>query len=406
MSDFNLSAFAQEFAVPLLTGGRCTVSDPLGREGLDAVRHSLSLDPRIEDAVEEQFEEAALTTDISPAPFDEDAGTFLYAAHELFASAHPQSASFYARSHLFCIAANEALQKLPRTYDPARLLTRHLLLSRTLAAKRTDVDVKWWTGGGKFYGTEPPTRLTAWPGLRRVNIDRVTTPMWKLALADGDEETRVARVTLMTTMLDLSPLSRLLLLGENVQKELGFSLMLPMKHQGKRMSPIYLLDDDRVARAVTDTCLERGIERAGPPLGLAVLQAVRESAPPLAVRWAAELCVHFLLTACLVEAEHPNASESEALRQLINVSPSKMGNAERVYWSVVQAVISLDGKTFSIDPIQDLPPAARAIWDQAVERLSAPQLVAIAAPLAREFARRLPPLSRAISRRDRRPAAL
>ncbi len=203
----------------------------------------------------------------------------------------------------------------------------------------------------------------------------------------------------MTTMLDLSPLSRLLMLGEPLIKELGFSLMLPMKIKGKRMSPIYLLDDVRIARTVTDSCLARGVNLAGPPLGLALLQAVRESAPPLVIRWAAELCVHLLLTLCLVEAENPGASESEALRNLIDDGPVKLRNAQRVFWAVVQAVVSLHGKTFDIAPVDDLPDDARALWTKAAERLASPQMMGISEPLARELARRLPPLSATVSRR-------
>src|SRR4051812_3621278 len=162
-------------------GERCVVSSPYGKDGLLAIRNGLSVDTALNDACEAQLEQAGFFADLTPAPFDEDAGTLLYAVHELFACTHPQASSFYARAHLFCRAAAQEVNALPRTLDPARNLTRHLIVERAFETTRTDVYVKWWTGHAEFYGEEAPRRLTAWPSVRRVNIDRHLTPMWKLA---------------------------------------------------------------------------------------------------------------------------------------------------------------------------------------------------------------------------------
>jgi len=385
-----LAAFSSSFGVPYLLGKQCTVSDFLGTEGLLAIRHGMDVDVNLAEAAERQLAEAALFADVTPAPFDEDAATILYAIHELFASCHPQAGSFYSRSHTFCEAAEQEVSKLPRSEDPGRVLTRHLLIERAFRVTRTDVHVGWWTGKASFYGEEAPARLLKWPGLRRVNVDRQITPMWKLAISDGDEEVRVARTALMRALLDLSPLTRLVLLGDPVQKELGFSLVLPFKHRGRRMSPIYVVEDRRLARAVTDALLTRGVELAGPMLALALLSTVREGGPVLAQRRAAELCTHLFLMMCMIELEKPGAKESAPLRSLLEESVEKTPDSLRVYWAVVKSVLALDEQIFECPDLKDFPPGLEEVWRRTEQRLAHKHIAVIADPLTRELARRLP----------------
>jgi hypothetical protein len=389
-----LAAFVHEFAIPFLDGKRCTIADPIGAEAMPALLHGLAVDSPMEEAFERQLQEAALLTNVTPAPFDDDAATLLYATHELFAACHPQASSFYARAHLFCLAAEQAVMRLPRTYDAGRLLTRHLIVRRAFATTRTDVHLDWWTGRASFYGAEPPPRLVSWPSLRRVNVDRKTQPMWRIAMIDGDEETRMARLSLMTALLNLSPLSRLLLLGDPLQKQLGFSLLMPLKRKGRRMSPVYVLDDKRLARAVTDGLLERGVASAGAMLALALLTAVREASPPLVLRRAAELCLHLALSLCLAEGEAPGAACAEPLRQLFDADVKQMNDAVRVYWASVRAAFALDGERLALPRAEDLPPEAQQLYRRMESRLRHEHLAPIADPLARELARRLPPVER------------
>ena len=105
-----LREFSLHFGVPFLQGAVCSIGDPLGRDGFLAVRHGLAIDTALEEACELQIEQAALFSDVTPAPFDDDAATLLYAIHELFACTHPQAQSFYARSHTFCRAAEEVVR--------------------------------------------------------------------------------------------------------------------------------------------------------------------------------------------------------------------------------------------------------------------------------------------------------
>ncbi|MBI1946146.1 MAG: hypothetical protein HYS27_10640 [Deltaproteobacteria bacterium] len=385
-----LARFSADFGVPFLRGARCTVSSPLGNDGLLAIRNGLSVDTALADACERQIEEAAHLADLTPAPFDEDAGTLLYAVHELFACTHPQASSFYARAHLFCRAAAQEVLALPHTFDAGRLLTRHLVVGRAFGTTRTDVHVKWWTGNASFYGADVPKRLTAWPGVRRVNVDRRKTPMWKLALSAGEEELRVARAALMVALLDVSPMTRLWLLGDPAQKALGFSLVLPYKLGGKKVSPLDALEDRALARAVVDRLVDVGVEVTGPPLALALLSLVREDGPPRLVRRAVELCTHLALTLCLIQADAPGAEETSTLREVLDGDLAKMSEPSRVYWSTVAAAFALDGTSLALPTLAELPPRAAPLWARLRERLTHKRVSAVSVPLERELRRRLP----------------
>ncbi len=387
-----LTRFAHDFGIPFLLGQKCTVGDFVGEEGHRGISHGLGLVPELQDALERQYVDAALFTGLTPGPFDEDAGTLLYAAHELFAACHPQSGSFYARSHSFCEVAADKVSRLPRTLDPAVLLTRHLVVRRVFMASRTDVHLKWWTGAASFYGDEPPPRLMAWPGIRRVKVERLQSPMWKLCKTEGDEETRVARMNLLQLLLDISPLTRLVLLGDEVQKELPFSLMLPYKVGGKSASPLYLLESRDIARSVTDALLQRGAERAGAMLALAVLAALREGSSPYALRRGAEFAAHLFLMMCLVESVAPQSPETAPLRELLSGpdGPAAKTDAARVFYALVEAVFSLGDQGGLPVPAQsDLSREATQILTASRRVLGTEPFQVIAGPLARELARRL-----------------
>jgi hypothetical protein len=385
-----LSRFAARFAVPFLDGKQVTVGTPLGVDGHRALRHGMQIDRDLVDATLRQLGDAALFSDVTPAPFDEDAATLLYAAHDLIASCHPQAASFYARAHTFCEAATEAVHALEKTLDPARLVTRHLIVDRAFRATRTDVHVSWWAGRASFYGEAPPKRLTAWPGLRRVDLDKKTTPLWRLSLVDGDEETRVSRSALLVALLHISPLTALAELGEPVLKELGFPLTLPFRIHRRRMSPLDVLDDQRLARAVTDTLLARGVDQAGSMLALSILQGMREGSPPVVVRRAAELCMHLFLMMCVVESMAPGTPEARPLRALLDEEVTKVPAPVRVYWSTVRAVAHLTGSRFFMPALEDLPIGAEQLVRKALQRLEHKHIVGVGDPLCRELERRLP----------------
>lgn len=388
-----LQRFAENFGAPFLMGQKCTIGDFLGEEGHRGVSHGYTVTRTLTDALERQMVESAKFTYAQPTRFDHDAGTFLYAIHELFAACHPQASSFYARSHSYCDVAVDKLRALPRTLDTSILLSRHLIVRRLFTIERTDVHVSWWTGKESFYGDQPPERLLKWRGLRRVNVDRRTKPMWVLCRTEGTEETRISRMTLLRFILDMSPLTRLSLLGSAVQRELGFSLVLPYKVRGRRASPMYLLDDPDIARSVVDDVLENGVESAGAMIALSVLTGLREGCPPLALRRAAELATHVFLTMCIIEANGPRAPQSEALRKLLSSTDDDepaFNNASVTYFALVKAVLDLgDAGVIPVPPASSMPPKAREYLMALRDVLKGKPFKDIAEPLTRELARKI-----------------
>ncbi|MFZ9886615.1 MAG: hypothetical protein ACO3JL_03840 [Myxococcota bacterium] len=387
-----VASFVANFLSPFIDGGDCCVTDPLGVDGHKLLHGGLRFEAAVDEARASLLAQAALLTDIVPAPFDEDAVTLLYACHELAAACHPQAASFYSRAHRYCLAAEQAVLRLERTYEPGRVLARHVLMARLFSMTRIDTKLTWWTGTTTYHGEEPPARMTAWPSLRRVQQERTNVPLWQLASLHGDEELRLARLSLLSTLLNVSPLTRLLLLGDAAQRSLGFSLLLPLKCSGRRMSPVYLLDEPRLARLVSDVLLERGVGSTGPMLAHAILAAVREPSPPLALRRAVELCVHLAFLMCVVEVEVPRDETAAPLRALCDADVRTLNDAMRVYWATVSAALLLDGTHLRLPLRESHHPALDSVLARLNERLRHPYLATIGEPLYRELCRRLPPL--------------
>lgn len=50
-------------------------------------------------------------------------------------------------------------------------LSRHATFARVFELSRTDTTVSWWTGRASYRGQAPPSRLLAWRGIRRVQVD-------------------------------------------------------------------------------------------------------------------------------------------------------------------------------------------------------------------------------------------
>jgi hypothetical protein len=385
-----LATFSREFGEPFLRGGVCIAGAPLGYDGFLAVRHGLSIDAPLAAACADQLGQAALYGDVTPAPFDDDAATLLYAVHELFCATHPDTAAFFARAESYCTVAQQAVEQLPVTLDGGRLMTRHLIVRRALMATRTDVHVKWWTGNASFHGEAVPKRLLSWPSLRGVKREQQTTPLWQLTKLHGDAHIRMARQELWRALLDASPLTRLLSVAAPVQKLLPFSLAMPRTIGGKRVSSLDALEDRRVARLVVDHWMNTGFDKAGACLALALLQGLREGVPPRMLRRCAELCTHLALTAALIESQHPGAAEAESLRQFLTKDPSSLTETDRIYWAVVGATLALAQRGhFELPTMEDAPVAMRQLLQRLAKRVAQHKILAVAEPLLRELSRRL-----------------
>jgi hypothetical protein len=367
-SSERLARFASEFGVPFLSGGTATIANALGHAGHQLIRPGLSVHPPLVAVCRRHFAQAALFTDVVPAAFDEEAGTLLYAIHDLMAASHPQSAAFYARAHTFCDAALEALVALPAPLDPHRLVTRHLMVRRFFETVRADVNVKWWAGRASFLGEAPPERLMRWSTLRRVQVENERTPMWMVAIQEGDEHTRAARRRLITGLLDASPLTRLMGLGQTPQRTLGFSLRGGMGIP-RQLGPLFILEHPALARAITDTLLATGADTAGSILALALIESAKKGEVPRAQRRASELSLHLARTMCWIEGVNPGTPEAGPLRRLFDEDTELMPVSTLLYWSVVRAVVDLDGDIFDLPAMQEMPEHAAALWRGMVDKL-------------------------------------
>ncbi|HEY1958397.1 MAG TPA: hypothetical protein VGH28_22425 [Polyangiaceae bacterium] len=103
--------------------------------------------------------------------------------HDLVQCAHPDL-RVRPSSRLLQIATMTA----DRVAGPASVgeaLARHAWFSRALEITRTDTEVSFWVGKRTFLGQDPPSRLLAWPDLRRVHVDKSPRPLLELPGAGG-----------------------------------------------------------------------------------------------------------------------------------------------------------------------------------------------------------------------------
>ena len=96
---------------------------------------------------------------------------------------------------------------------PLDALCRHAVLSRVLDAFRTDSSLKWWTGSASFRGKPVSKRLSAWPEVRRVHIDRTRIPLVQMVegivgVTADDFQRAVSALLARTPLTDLATCGR------------------------------------------------------------------------------------------------------------------------------------------------------------------------------------------------------
>jgi hypothetical protein len=169
-------------------------SDALSRTQLARVRIARKLAPI------DRFE---------PAP---NAHEWVLAAmlHDLVQATHPGFNTVFRRKGPLRImdVILRTLDRVPPPRTAGDALSRHTWMSRMFELARTDVEVKWWTGSETFLGAEPPSRLTAWPEIRRVQQTRIPRPLMELPSSGGAVD--MARfTTVVEALLARTPLTDL-----------------------------------------------------------------------------------------------------------------------------------------------------------------------------------------------------
>jgi hypothetical protein len=84
--------------------------------------------------------------------------------------------------------AGEAIERVPGPTHARDALSRHTWFARALDITRNDTVVSWWTGSRAYLGVDPPSRLKAWPELRRVHVQVTPHALLDLAPLAVDRE--------------------------------------------------------------------------------------------------------------------------------------------------------------------------------------------------------------------------
>lgn len=272
-------SFLRDFALPLVRGGGegVRVGAPLGERGLARLREEVAagLDEtesgqELAAARQAVSAELLLHTRLPLLREDDQALCLLLAWHDLLFLQHPAAGRMVAQGLRgrrlrrlvdfatgLCPPALSGKGHLPGD-DPWPLLSRHSLLHGLWTLCREDVRVSFWAGRREFQGQEPPARLTAWRGVRRVHEERwrVLIYLQMLGLPDG-----IGR-RVLTALLRCSPLTDLA-----QPRRLGPPLDL-LVHAPILRAPV-------LARAVAAAYLEAGLAQVGGALGGALLAALR-----------------------------------------------------------------------------------------------------------------------------------
>jgi hypothetical protein len=110
-----------------------------------------------------------------------------------------------AASRILAVAMT-GVERIPLPASPKDALSRHTWFARLLDVARSDTTISWWVGSSRYLGVDPPSRLQAWPSIRRVQVTTQATALLELAPLAFERERLVRAVSLL---LERSPLTDL-----------------------------------------------------------------------------------------------------------------------------------------------------------------------------------------------------
>jgi len=201
------------FMAPLVIGGEMLPGRPIGGRAALALGHERVLaNPELGSHVELARTRAArklVAVDrIEPATVAEWA--LGAALHDIVQATHPSLRGAFRRStpSRILALAEATLACIPGPATIGEALARHTWFARIFDIERTDTVVRWWVGSQTFLGTSPPHRLTAWPELRRVNIERTGRPLMDLPTTAGALD-QTAFAAALSAFLAKTPLTDL-----------------------------------------------------------------------------------------------------------------------------------------------------------------------------------------------------
>ncbi len=194
MARADLDAVSQrlfgDFLAPLVLGGEMHPGRPIGaRSALELGEGRVIADGDLFSRVQlgrtrSARRLAAVDFVDAPTTYDWALGAAL---HDLVQSAHPGfDAPFRRMAPTRLLTLVEAtLARIPSPRSIGEALARHTWFARVFEMDRTDTSVAWWVGSRTFLGEPPPSRLAAWPDLRRVRIETIRRGVMDLPGAGG-----------------------------------------------------------------------------------------------------------------------------------------------------------------------------------------------------------------------------
>jgi hypothetical protein len=378
MPKLHVKDFLTKFVKPLVAGGELHVGAPIPLPDLARWETELH-DASVESVDVDEARVAVLSTLVCRPP------AFLLEADELALAAGLHNALFlvHPRADQWSVSDRQrrkiidtalAMVSQPLTHNRTRVMARHALLHKLMFLTRRDITVSWWTGRARFQGQKPPTRLTAWKGMRRVREE--------VTIVDFDELLAVPDTApVIATLLRRTPLTQLLDAHPGA----------PPLHWE---DAVFLLRDAELARAIAYRLVPDAPPReqiTGPARLAAAYEQMLERAPDEGdVRAVAAFLVHLNALFALAEL---SLREPGAKSPLISTVLAAEAAGQRPRG--LATLFALPGALALVDPrlamppgIAELPALARR-WKvhrtQTTELLGDAVIEALAARLRRHF---------------------
>ncbi|MGE3547882.1 MAG: hypothetical protein AB7L28_28410, partial [Kofleriaceae bacterium] len=349
MARLHVREFLASFVKPLVSGGEVHVGAPIPFTDVERWGEELH-DASVEQVDVDDARQAVLSTLVCRPP------AFLLETEELALAAGLHNALFlvHPRAEVWSVSDKQrrriidtslALVGRPMTQDRTRVMARHALLHNVFQLVRRDTLVSWWTGRARFHGQRPPSRLTAWKGVRRVRED--------VTIVDFDELLAVPDTApIIATLLRRTPLTQLL------DTHVG----APPLHWE---DAVFLLRDPELARAVAYRLVPDANARdivAGPARLAAAFEQMLERAPDEAdVRAVAAFLVYLNALFCLGELSMREAGAKSPLLSTVLAAESA-GQRPRglaTLFAVPAALAVIDPRIAMPPGVSEAPALAR-----------------------------------------------
>ncbi len=378
MAKPHVREFLEHFVKPLVAGGELHVGRPIPADQLLAWEAQLA-EASVETEAVDDARMAVLSTIVYRPPpllFEADDLALCAGLHNALFLVHPRADVWTVTDKQRRRIVDTALSMVsqPLTQNRSRVLGRHALLHNLFELTRNDVTVSWWTGKAVFQGQSPPTRLTAWKGVRRVREDT--------SVVDFDELLAVPDTApVVATLVRRSPLTQLLT---------SHPAAPPLHWE----DATFLLRDAELARAIAYTLVPEGPPAritSGPARLAAAFEQMLERTPDEAdVRAVAALLVHLGALFCFAEL---TLREVGAKSPLLSTVLAAEAAAQRprglaTLFALPNALAQVDPRLAVPPGIEEVPALARR-WSmhrgQTVELLGDAVVDAIVARLKRHL---------------------